>query len=202
MLIFTSGTSGDPKAVRITHEKVAFPGVMLADRFGDHRRRRLYVSMPLFHSNAVMAGYGAGRWPGATVALARRFTACGFLPDVRRFGATYANYVGKPLTYVLATPERADDADNPLRIVFGNEAAERDIEAFGTRFGCRCRRLRLDRERRDRLAASRARRRARWAGRCAAVRVLDPPTGAGVPARRARTGRRRRPTPTRRSASS
>jgi fatty-acyl-CoA synthase len=55
---------------------------------------------------------------------------------VRRYGATYANYVGKPLTYVLATPERPDDADNPLRLVFGNEANERDIAAFGRRFGC------------------------------------------------------------------
>jgi fatty-acyl-CoA synthase len=40
------------------------------------------------------------------------------------------------LTYVLATPPRPDDADNPLRIVFGNEAAPRDIDAFAERFGC------------------------------------------------------------------
>jgi fatty-acyl-CoA synthase len=92
--------------------------------------------MPLFHSNAVMAGYAPALAAGATMALARRFSASAFLPDVRRFGATYANYVGKPLTYVLATPERPDDSDNPLRIVFGNEAADRDIEAFGRRFGC------------------------------------------------------------------
>ena len=63
-------------------------------------------------------------------------SASGFLTDVRRYGATYANYVGKPLAYVLATPERPDDADNPLRIVFGNEANERDIAEFGRRFGC------------------------------------------------------------------
>jgi fatty-acyl-CoA synthase len=36
----------------------------------------------------------------------------------------------------MATPERPDDADNPLRIVFGNEANERDIAEFGRRFGC------------------------------------------------------------------
>ena len=38
------------------------------------------------------------------------------------------NYVGKPLSYVLATPEQPDDADNPLRLAFGNEANERDID--------------------------------------------------------------------------
>ncbi len=136
MLIFTSGTSGEPKACRITHEKVAFPGAMLADRFGLTADDVCYVSMPLFHSNAVMAGWAPALAAGATVALARRFSASGFLADVRRFGATYANYVGKPLTYVLATPEQPDDPTNPLRVIFGNEAAERDIDRFGERFGC------------------------------------------------------------------
>jgi fatty-acyl-CoA synthase len=45
--------------------------------------------------------------------------------------------VGKPLSYVMATPARPDDADNPLRIVFGNEGNEGDIAAFAERFGCR-----------------------------------------------------------------
>jgi len=49
---------------------------------------------------------------------------------------TYANYVGKPLSYVLATPERADDADNPLRIAYGNEGAPGDLARFAERFGC------------------------------------------------------------------
>jgi len=55
---------------------------------------------------------------------------------VRRYGVTYFNYVGKPLSYVLATPELPDDADNPLRRCFGNEAAEADVARFAERFGC------------------------------------------------------------------
>ena len=136
MLIFTSGTSGDPKAVNVTQVKVAFPGVFLSDRFGLGSGDVAYLSMPMFHSNAIMAGWGPALASGTTMALARRFTASGFLADVRRFGATYANYVGKPLTYIMATPEQPDDADNPLRLVFGNEANERDIAEFGRRFGC------------------------------------------------------------------
>ena len=136
MLIFTSGTDGDPKAVRCTHRKVVEPGLMLAERMGLGRDDCAYVAMPMFHSNAVMAGWGVALAAGATLALRRSFSASGFLPDVRRFGATYANYVGKPLSYVLATPARPDDADNPLRIVYGNEGAERDLTEFGHRFGC------------------------------------------------------------------
>ena len=135
MLIFTSGTSGSPKAVRVTHEKVTGPGAHLVGRLGLTPDDVHYLSMPMFHSNAVMAGWAPALTTGAAFAVAP-FSASGFLPDVRAFGATYANYVGKPLTYVLSTPERPDDADNTLRLVFGNEANEGDIAAFARRFGC------------------------------------------------------------------
>jgi fatty-acyl-CoA synthase len=137
MLIFTSGTSGEPKAVRCTHGKITVPGQMLAGRFGLGATDTVYVSMPLFHSNAIMAGWAVGLAAGAAIALRRRFSASGFLPDVRAFGATYANYVGKPLSYVLATPPRADDAENPLRIAYGNEGAPGDLARFAERFCCR-----------------------------------------------------------------
>jgi fatty-acyl-CoA synthase len=137
MLIFTSGTSGEPKAVRVTQGKIAIPGRMLADRFGLTADDVVYVSMPMFHSNAILAGWAVGLAAGAAIALRRRFSASGFLPDIRAFNATYANYVGKPLSYVLATPPKPDDADNPLRIAYGNEGATGDLARFGTRFGCR-----------------------------------------------------------------
>jgi fatty-acyl-CoA synthase len=66
-----------------------------------------------------------------------KFSPSGFLRDVRRYGATYMNYVGKPLALVLGTQEQSDDAANPLRVAFGNEAADRDIDDFARRFGCR-----------------------------------------------------------------
>ena len=137
MLIFTSGTSGRPKAVRITHEKVTYPGQYLSERFGLTADDVHYVAMPLFHSNAVMAGWAPALVNGAPVALREKFSATEFLADVRRFGATYASYVGKPLTYVLATPERPDDSENTLRLLFGNEAGDRDTRAFAERFGCK-----------------------------------------------------------------
>ena len=137
MLIFTSGTSGEPKAVRITHEKITFPAAYLTERLGLTGDDVHYVSMPLFHSNAVIAGWAPALHNGACVALREKFSARSFLADVRSYGATYANYVGKPLAYVMATPALPDDAENPLRLVFGNEGNERDIAAFGERFGCR-----------------------------------------------------------------
>jgi fatty-acyl-CoA synthase len=136
MLIFTSGTSGEPKAVRCTHGKIAAPGAMLAARYDLGPADTTYVSMPMFHSNAIMAGWAVGLAAGARVALRRRFSASGFLEDVRTYDVTYANYVGKPLSYILSTQAKPDDADNPLAVMFGNEANPRDAEAFATRFGC------------------------------------------------------------------
>ncbi|MCK8673342.1 long-chain-fatty-acid--CoA ligase [Rhodococcus sp. HM1] len=134
MLIFTSGTSGDPKAVRCTHAKVAAPGRMLAQRFGLGAEDVVYLSMPLFHSNAIMAGWAVALAGGCAVALRRRFSASGFLPDLRKFGVTYANYVGKPLSYIVATPETPHDSDNPLRIMYGNEGTAPAIAEFRRRF--------------------------------------------------------------------
>jgi fatty-acyl-CoA synthase len=134
MLIYTSGTSGEPKAVKCSQSKVAIAGVTMTQRFSLGRDDICYVSMPLFHSNAVLVGWAVALGCQGSLVLRRKFSASQFLPDVRRFGATYANYVGKPLSYVLATPERADDANNPLRAVYGNEGAPADVDRFAKRF--------------------------------------------------------------------
>jgi fatty-acyl-CoA synthase len=134
MLIYTSGTSGEPKAVKCSHGKVAIAGVTMTQRFELGPRDVCYVAMPLFHSNAVLVGWAVAVASQSSLALRRKFSASQFLPDVRRYGATYANYVGKPLSYVLATPESEDDADNPLRAVYGNEGAPADLERFARRF--------------------------------------------------------------------
>ncbi len=92
--------------------------------------------MPLFHGNALMALWGPAVYAGASVALRPRFSASGFMDDVRYFTATMFSYVGKAIAYLLATPERPDDADNTLVSAFGTEASVRDRRAFAKRFGC------------------------------------------------------------------
>ncbi|MFE0749584.1 fatty-acid--CoA ligase FadD1 [Gordonia sp. NPDC058843] len=135
MLIFTSGTSGNPKPVQFAHLMMPFAGPVLADKYDIGPGDVCYLSMPLFHSAALMGGYCVALCGGAAIAPAK-FSASTFLADIRRYNATYMNYVGKPLAYILATEERPDDADNPLRVAFGNEATDRDIDDFSRRFGC------------------------------------------------------------------
>ena len=135
VMMFTSGTSGDPKAVQVTHLVVLFAGATLITRFGLDSSDVCYLSMPLFHANALFAGWSVGVGAGAAMVPAT-FSASRLLPDLRRYGVTFMNYVGKPLAFVLATPEQPDDRDNPLRVAVGNEASDRDIAEFSRRFDC------------------------------------------------------------------
>ena len=135
LLLFTSGTTGDPKAAICSQARLARIGQVITEMRKLTPDDVFYQAMPMFHSNALMAGWVPCLTAGGVAAFRRRFSASGFLPDVRRFGVTYFNYVGKPLTYILATPEQPDDVDNTLRIVFGNEGAVHDLERFARRFG-------------------------------------------------------------------
>ncbi len=135
-LLFTSGTSGAPKACLCSQGRLARIGAIVAEMYALEPVDVCYLSMPLFHSNALMAGWGPALMAGSAFALPStgRFSASGFLPDVRAAGATYFNYVGKPLSYIVATPEQPDDADNPLVRAFGNEGTTEDVARFAERF--------------------------------------------------------------------
>ncbi|WP_326808450.1 MULTISPECIES: AMP-binding protein [unclassified Streptomyces] len=134
LLTFTSGSTGAPKAVIVTQGRLAGAGRALARNFAVRRADVHYLCMPMFHGNAVLAGWAPALAGGAGVALARRFSASRFLPEVRAYGATYFTYVGRAIQYLLATPERDDDADNPLRLGFGTEAGPVDAARFTARF--------------------------------------------------------------------
>ncbi len=135
LLLFTSGSTGAPKAVICTTGRLATVAAGAVHSIGILPDDVLYQSMPLFHGNAIMANLAPAVALAAPVALRRRFSASQFLPDIRRYGATYFNYVGRSLAYVLATPEQPDDHENSLRLGFGTEASLRDREQFIRRFG-------------------------------------------------------------------
>ena len=136
LLLFTSGSTGAPKAVACGQGRLAAIG-RHGSQFGIGRESVTYIAMPLFHGNAIMANLAMAVASGATIAMRRKFSASGFLPDVRRYGVTYFNYVGRALAYILATPETPADAATSLEAVFGTEASAQDMRRFGMRFGCR-----------------------------------------------------------------
>jgi len=131
LLLFTAGSTGAPKAVRMSQGRAAWGAN--GSRFGADDV--LYCVMPLFHGNALSANVFPAFATGATIALRRRFSASGFLPDVQRFGCTFFNTVGRALAFINATPPTAHDREHRLKYVLGPESSAKDREEFTRRFG-------------------------------------------------------------------
>ncbi len=136
LLLFTSGSTGAPKAVRVSQGRMASQASIMAAGSGFGPDDVMYCSMPMFHGNALNTCVVPAVAAGAVLVLRRRFSASGFIPDVRRYGVTYFNYVGRALAYVLATPPAPDDTETTLRFGFGTDGSPQDISTFKRRFAC------------------------------------------------------------------
>jgi len=137
LIIFTSGTTKAPKGVLNSHGRLMMLGWGASMHMCHFTSAdTVYAAMPLYHANAQILAVAPALSVGGCIALVQRFSKTNFLPDIRRYGATLFNYVGNPLAYIMETPERPDDADNPLRLAYGNEAPRQYIDAFAKRFGC------------------------------------------------------------------
>lgn len=148
MVIYTSGTTGLPKGILNNHFKLLATGIGVSRATEMSQHDVGYTCMPLFHSNSMFVGVAPNFWIGGSVAIRRRFSASGFLPDVLRYGVTGWNYVGEPVHYVLDAVEshfggdeeriRAELTENPqnrFRFAVGNGASPPDIDKFMRWFG-------------------------------------------------------------------
>ncbi len=134
-ILFTGGTTGPPKGVVLPHNhnlNVARGVVELVEYTDDDV---LLSVFPLFHANAKYTTVVAAMVVGARVVLNRRFSASGFWDLCRREGVTAFNGQGEMLRILLKQPERPEDGDNPVRVVFGSAAPSEVVEEFERRFG-------------------------------------------------------------------
>lgn len=131
LLLFTSGSTGAPKAVRLTQGRAARAAARVPFGADDV----LYSAMPLFHGNALNSMVFPAWASGATVALRRRFSASSFVDDLRATHATFFSTVGRAISHILATPTRPDDRDHQVRYGLAPETPRPDISAFKERFG-------------------------------------------------------------------
>ena len=134
LYIFTSGTTGLPKAARITHMRAQLYMRGFAGATGAKPEDRVYNVLPLYHATGGLCAMGAALLNGGSVALRARFSASHFWSDVREEGCTMAVYIGELCRYLVNQPETPDETAHHLRQVFGNGLRPEVWETFQRRF--------------------------------------------------------------------
>ncbi len=134
--IFTSGTTGNPKASVMTHFRwlralAGFGGLGLRLRADD----TLYSCLPLYHNNALTVAVSSVINAGATLAIGEKFSASRFWDDVIRYDATAFIYIGELCRYLLNQPEKPTDRQHRVRLIAGNGLRPEIWDEFTTRFG-------------------------------------------------------------------
>lgn len=137
MIIFTSGTTGPAKGVVMPHAHCFYFALSARHATGLTPADRMYISMPLFHGTALMLQFYSCLLAGIPAYVAKRFAASAWLDEIRAFGATVTYAVGVMPEFVFKQPERADDADNPLRLSWSVPVSDTWAPAFEKRFGMR-----------------------------------------------------------------
>ncbi|XP_065715720.1 long-chain fatty acid transport protein 5 [Patagioenas fasciata] len=134
LYIFTSGTTGLPKAAVITEMKlmmVANLGRLCGLRADDV----IYTTLPLYHSAGLLIGVGGCFELGATCVLRTKFSASQFWDDCRRYNVTVIQYVGELMRYLCNAPKRPDDREHGVRMALGNGMRADVWREFLWRFG-------------------------------------------------------------------
>ncbi|MDT5082611.1 MAG: fatty-acyl-CoA synthase, partial [Mycobacterium sp.] len=108
--IFTSGTTGMPKASVMTHYRwlralAGFGGLGMRLTTDD----TLYCCLPLYHNNALTVALSSVLNSGSTLALGKSFSASKFWDDVIRYDATAFVYIGEICAYLLNQPPKPTD---------------------------------------------------------------------------------------------
>jgi len=134
--IFTSGTTGHPKASVMTHYRwlralAVFGGLGLRL----NGRDTLYCCLPLYHNNALTVALASVINAGATLALGRSFSASRFWDDVIASDATAFIYIGEVCRYLLNQPPKPTDRAHKVRVISGNGLRPEIWEEFTSRFG-------------------------------------------------------------------
>jgi crotonobetaine/carnitine-CoA ligase len=134
-IIHTSGTTGDPKGIVLTHRRFCETGAAAMQGFGYLPDDRLYSGLSLTHANALLVTLAPALLGGLCVVFSRRFTRSRLWEITRKYRCTTFTLLGGMTTSLYAAPPRPDDADNPVRFVVSAGMPAAIWEKFEQRFG-------------------------------------------------------------------
>jgi crotonobetaine/carnitine-CoA ligase len=133
-LLYTSGTTARPKAVRVTHAAYVYAGEVVAGHLRLTDADRVFTALPLFHGNAQYYTTMSALTAGATMILAERFSASGWLAQAARHEATVGSLFAAPIRMILAR-EPAPVAHRLRVVLFAQNLTERQLADWDERIG-------------------------------------------------------------------
>ena len=135
LLIFTSGTTGLPKAARYSHMRWMSSGDVMEVTLGATAADVFYCCLPLYHGAAATSVTSTALRVGASIVVRRKFSVREFWQDVRRNHITVFQYIGEICRYLLNQPVVAGEREHSLRYMLGAgltaESWQRWLERFG-----------------------------------------------------------------------
>jgi crotonobetaine/carnitine-CoA ligase len=134
-LLFTSGTTGDPKGIMMPHARWMENALRVPQLCGWQDGERPYSGLSLTHANAQVLTLGASLASGVPCVLSRRFTKSRLWDITRKHGCTTFNLLGGMTTAIYSEPRKPDDADNPVRFVLSAGMPAAIWQDFESRFG-------------------------------------------------------------------
>ncbi|XP_073077215.1 long-chain fatty acid transport protein 6-like isoform X1 [Manis javanica] len=134
LYIFTSGTTGLPKAAVISQLQ-ALKGSVGLWAFGCAADDIIYITLPLYHSSGSLLGIGGCIELGATCVLKKKFSASQFWNDCRKYNVTVFQYIGELCRYLCKQPKREGEKEHQVRLAVGNGIRSDVWREFLDRFG-------------------------------------------------------------------
>ena len=133
--IFTSGTTGVPKAALFPNSKIIAASINISK--GGYRINDsdcMYNCLPLYHSTGLMLGLCACVQVGAATFIRRKFSASAFWKEAKQFNTTAFVYVGELCRYLSFQDPSAEEKDNPISSMVGNGLRPDLWDCFRNRF--------------------------------------------------------------------
>lgn len=134
LYVYTSGTTGLPKAARLTQARTQGMMRSFIAPCKTTSRDRVYITLPLYHGTGGLCGVGQALMTGASIVLRKRFSASHFWDDAADQGVTSIVYIGELCRYLVNSPEHPKEKAHKIRTGFGNGLRPDIWEEFLTRF--------------------------------------------------------------------
>ncbi|XP_059170137.1 long-chain fatty acid transport protein 1-like isoform X2 [Physella acuta] len=133
--VYTSGTTGLPKAAVVTNTRFCYMGYGVELMLDISPKDVIYISLPLYHTAGGIIGAAQAILSGTTLALRTKFSASQFWTDCVKYQCTVAQYIGELCRYLLAQPVRPEETQHSVRLMFGNGIKPQIWKQFQDRFG-------------------------------------------------------------------